>query len=413
MLGLVNQIVEARATMQTAGIGSTDAAWYWGGNESSKAGVPVNRKTALGVTAYYCAIKVISEAVGQLPINLIQRDGNNKNKINSPLWATVARQPNDEQTSVEFWEHMAAMACQRGVAYAEIAVDDRTGNVKLWPLPMDTVSRVTRGGKPFYEFRDPTSQVVYVWEPWRVFKLSAFALNGLEGLDIISAFQTSIGLAIATQEYGANFFGKGATPGVVLETPHPLKAEAKANIETTWQEKYGSMDGKSRVAVLQHGLTLKQFSLTNEQSQFLQSRNFNVLEFARMYRIPPHMLMDASQAKWANIEAYSTEFVVYTLGPWIRRIEQRLDMQLLTASEAETMHFKFNVNALLRGDTASRKDFYATMLDKGVMSIDQVRELEDWNPQPDGIGDVYYRPMNTNFVGPGAAEVSQPVTDAA
>ena len=408
-MGLISQI-EQRAASSTAGISSEEAAILLGGYPTTSAGVPVNAKSVQGITAYYCSIKVISESIAQLPLSLYRRNDKSREKIYSPIWQTVAEQPNTEQVASEFWEYMISMACRAGVAYAEIDVDERTGRVQLWPLPMNTVERKTVDGRVIYQFWNPVNGEQVLFAPWQILKISGFAINGLTGLNLIDAFRTTLGISLATQQYGADFFGRGQQPLVVLKTKEALKEQAKVNIETSWTEKYSGMNPKSRVAVLQHGLEVQTLSLTNEQAQFLESRQFQISEYARMLRIPPHMLMDMSQAKWANVEQHATEFVVYTLGPWLRRIEQRLKMQLLSVAESADHYWKFNVNALMRGDTATRGEWYTKMLNNGTFNNDEVREFEDMDPQPDGIGQTFRRPLNTGYAGGGTKE---PATDAA
>lgn len=397
--------IEKRATQQSQSIGTADGL-FWGG-EVNRAGVAVTDKTSMGLPALYCAIKVIAESIGQLPLNIYERgQSGERQKIYSNLWRTIAEQPNSEQTSSEFREFMAAVACMRGVAYAEIELDKRTGEVAgLWPLPPGCVTRDQKNGQPFYRFRNPVDGKEYIFATQQLLKLPGFCALGLEGLNIVDYFATTIGLGLAMQEHSANFFGRGAKPMIALETPHQLDKQAKANLETDWEQKFGGLEGKHRIAILHQGVKLKEFALTNEASQLIESRKFQVTDVARILRVPAHMLMDLERATFSNIEHQGTEFVTHTLNPWLVRWEQRLKMQLMSVAESRAQYFKFNVNALMRGDTAARKDFYGAMIDRGVFSPDDVLELEDRNPQPDGVGKVYRRDKNATFVGPGAQTV--------
>lgn len=401
--------IEKRASKLSQSMGTADGL-FWGGEYSQHtAGVAVNDKTIFGLPALYCAVKVIAESIGQLPIGLYQRgkDGT-KNKIYNSLWRLLAEQPNSEQTSVEFREHMAATACYKRAAYAEIEIDKRTGEViGLWPLPTSCVTEMVTNAGRFYKFRSPVDQREFIFESWRVLKLTGFSFTGLGAVDIVEYFAESLGLGLAMQRHSSNFFGKGAKPMVALETPNKLDTKAKDNLKSDWEKEFGGLDGKHRIAVLHQGMKLKEFALTNESSQLLESRQYQVIDVARLLRVPPHLLMDLTRATFSNIEHQGTEFVIHTLNPWLVRWEQRFKMQLMSTAEGVDHYFKFNVNALMRGDTAARQAFYTAMISAGVFSPDDVLELEDRNPQPDGIGKVYRRDKNASFVGPGAADVPQ------
>lgn len=397
--------IEKRASVMSQSMG-TATADIWSSPKNT-AGVTVNERTAFGLPALYCAVKVIAESMGQLPLNLYKRTKDGREKIYDRLWSVVAEQANTEQSAAEFFEFMTSVACLRGVAYAEIELDKRTGEVVgLWPLPPGAVTRAhTPSGAVFYKFRNPIDQIEYILPADSVLKLPGFCANGLEGLNIVDYFATTIGLGLAMQEHTANFFAHGAKPGVVLETPLALDPKIKENLERDWEQRHGGLSGKHRIAILHQGMKLKEFALTNEASQLLESRKFAVVDVCRLLRMPPHMVMDLEKATFSNIEHQSTQFVTHTMAPWGVRFEQRLKMQLMTTTQASDHYFKFNFNGFLRGDTTARKDLYREMIAGGVFCPDDVLELEDRNPQPNGIGKVYRRDMNARFVGPGASSI--------
>ena len=144
--------------------------------------------------------------------------------------------------------------------------------------------------------------------------------------------------------------------------------------------------------ILEEGMKYQNITIPPDQAQFLASRKFSVTEIARWFGIPPHFLADLDRATFSNIEHQTIEFVSYSLMPWLRRWENELDKKLLKEDEKDDCFFKFNVNALLRGDQKSRYEAYATALRMGWMNVNEVRDLEEMN-RIEG-GDKYFIEVN-------------------
>jgi len=200
--------------------------------------------------------------------------------------------------------------------------------------------------------------------------------------------KNAIGMAMATEEYGASFFANGANPGGVLE--HPGVVKDPKRVRESWNTVYQGSANAHRIAVLEEGMKFHQIGIPPEEAQFLQTRKFQINEIARIFRVPPHMVGDLEKSSFSNIEQQSLEFVKYTLDPWVVRWEQALQQSLLLPSEKPRYFVKFNVDGLLRGDYQSRMSGYATARQNGWMSANDIRELEDMNriPAEEG-GDLY------------------------
>ncbi len=188
--------------------------------------------------------------------------------------------------------------------------------------------------------------------------------------------KNAIGISLACEEYGASFFGNGASPSGVLEHPGVIKNPER--VREAWQKAYGGINNH-RTAILEEGMKYTPISIPNNDAQFLETRKFQIEEIARLYRVPLHMIGDLEHATFSNIEEQSLEFVKYTLDPWIVRWEQSLQKALLSESEKKDYFIRFNVDGLLRGDYASRMQGYATARQNGWMSANDIRELEDMN----------------------------------
>lgn len=199
--------------------------------------------------------------------------------------------------------------------------------------------------------------------------------------------KNAIGLAIATEEYGAKFFANGATPGGILEYPGTVKNPEA--VRESWTKGF-SRNNSHKVAVLEEGMKYTPISISPNEAQFLETRKFQIDEIARIFRVPPHMVGDLEKSSFSNIEQQSLEFVKYTLEPWIIRWEQSINRALLSESEKAAYFVKFNVDGLLRGDYQSRMNGYATARQNGWMSANDIRELENLDLIPPELGGDLY-----------------------
>jgi HK97 family phage portal protein len=221
-----------------------------------------------------------------------------------------------------------------------------------------------------------------------VLHIPGLGFNGLVGFSPIEMAKNAVGMAMATEEYGAKFFANGAQPQGVLEHPGTVKDPSK--LRETWQSTFGGSSNSNKIAVLEEGLKYVPIAISPEQAQFLETRKFQLNEIARIFRIPPHMIGDLEKSSFSNIEQQSLEFVKYTLDPWIIRWEQSLQRSLFTQQEKKQYFFKFSVDGLLRGDYKSRMEGFAIARQNGWMSTDDIREFEDMDKLPEGMGGDLY-----------------------
>jgi HK97 family phage portal protein len=211
-------------------------------------------------------------------------------------------------------------------------------------------------------------------------------------LSPVKQAKETLGLAMATEEHGARLFSNGAKPGGVLSTDQVLKDDSFDRIKASWDSAHSGVSNAHKVAILEGGLKWTQVGMSSEDSQFLETRNFQRSEIAGIYRVPPHMIGDLEHATFSNIEHLSLHFVANSLMPLLTRIEQRINFSLLSFKEQSKYYAKFTVNSLLRGDMASRAEFYTRMVQNGAMSPNEIRALEDMNPRTGG--DIYLTPLN-------------------
>ncbi len=393
-MNIFQGIFKARDKPKDA-LGGSRYSFFFG---STSAGKPVNEHTAMQMTAVYSCVRILSETLAGLPLHVYRYNGSGgkEKNLKHPLYKLLHDEPNTEMTSFAFRETLMSHLLLWGNAYAQIIRNARGEVIALYPLMPNkmTVDRDS-SGRLFYLYQRSAEVApslgkenqVYL-APSDVLHIPGLGFDGLVGYSPIAMAKNAVGLAIATEEFGAKFFANGAAPGGVLEHPGTIKDPQK--VKESWNAAYQGSANAHRVAVLEEGMKYQPIGISPEQAQFLETRKFQINEIARIFRVPPHMLADLEKSSFSNIEQQSLEFVKYTLDPWVVRWEQSMCRALLMESEKPTVFIKFNVDGLLRGDYVSRMSGYATARQNGWMSANDIRELENLDRIPPELGGNLY-----------------------
>ncbi len=393
-MGLINTALDQRAnTLKNPDPWLLDA--FVG--QPVHAGVAVNQESALTLSAFYGAVRIVAEDTASLPLKVFERlDPRGRQEAREhPAFELLHTAPNPEQTAMEFRELMQAYVLMRGNAFAEIVRDDRGQPLALWPI-LPTRVRIERqaDGRLVYDVSNPQGDSVRLDESlvWHWKGLSA---NGLTGLSIIDVARQTLGLGLATEQYAATWFGSGGQPPGILKHPGRLDDPGRKNLRESWRSTYTGLTNAHRMAILEEGMEYEQIGVNPEASQLLASRKFSVAEVARWFRLPLHKLAEMDRATFNNISAENLSYVQNTLRAWLVRIEQSAAAKLLSQTDRNRGLFVLhNLDALLRGDIATRFESYVKGRTWGWYSADDVRELEDLNPLPDKVGEVYLAPLN-------------------
>ena len=364
----------------------------------SNSGVEVDEETALKISAVYACVKVISETVASLPLNLLKEltNGDSEKAKQHPLYTILKDTPNSEMSSFTFREMQMTNLLLWGNAYSLIKRNKQGQIVELYPLKSKNmkVERDAVSNKIKYIYTN-NKGISTTYTPKQVLHIPAFTFDGVLGVSPITYAREAMGLALATEEFGARFFGNGARPGGVLEHPGTIKDPDK--LRDSWNKVYQGTANSHKVAVLEEGMKYHEIGMSPEDSQFLQTRSFQLTEICRIFRVPPHMIGDLSRSTFSNIEHQSIDFVVHTIRPWLVRWEQAIIRSLLNDEERTIYYPKFNVDGLMRGDFTTRMSGYAIARQNGWMSANEIRALEDMNKIPaDQGGDLYL--LNGNMI---------------
>ncbi len=354
---------------------------------SSKAGVSVNSETAIKVAAVFACVKILSETVACLPLPLYQRikDKGKDKAVNHNLYSILHDMPNQDTTAFDFWQMLMVNLLLTGDGFAVIKRDGDGFIKELRNVPSGkvTIYKNTVSDEKYYVITDNGKQ--YKYYPENIFHVRGMRYTSADAsLNPILIAREALGLAIATEEYGSKYFSQGANPGGIIEYDGALSDTAFERFKQSFNEKYSGIGNSSKVLFLESGAKYTKIGNAPEESQFLETRKFQIIEIARFFNVPPHMIMDLERATFSNIEQQSINFVQYSLNPWLVRIEQTIFKDLLNTGERKTYFAKFNVNGLLRGDSTARKEFYQAMIQNGVYSPNKVLELEDENTYEGG-----------------------------
>jgi HK97 family phage portal protein len=371
---------------------------WWGLGRQSAAGVNVTPDRAMQIVGVYACIRILSESVAMLPLHLYRTQKKQGRRISQiaddiPLYGVLHDQPNRYQTSFEFREMMTGHVALRGNAYAKIIPAPANPVAELIPLHPDRVMPFKHNDNIVYRYQPENGETEYLLSQ-EVFHLRGLSSDGLVGIDPISQAREALGVAVASEEFGARFFGNNTVIGGTLEHPAELSDKAYKRLVEEFERRHmGSMNAH-RPAILEEGMKWSALGIEPEKAQFLETRKFQITEIARMFRIPPHMLADLERATFSNIEQQSMDFVVNTLMPWLIRWEQAIQRCLMTSSARRNLYPKFKVQGLLRGDTKTRYESYQMAAGGQApwMTRNEIRIMEDLNPL-DGL-DEMMQPLN-------------------
>lgn len=355
----------------------------------------VNSENINGIPAAIACIRVIAETVATLPLHLYKEDsnGNKQHLSNHPVAQVLLRKPNNYMTCVQFIEAMMYQVLVHGNAYAQIRYK-RNGKIHdlypLYPQYMQvTLDEQNEELRYLYRGKIALTQK-------EVLHIRGLSGNGITGISPLEAARNVLELGMNLDEQASAFFKNGAMPGGVLEHPGRLSEDAARNLRESWTNAYTGSRNAFKTAILEEGISYKPLMFNSRDSQLLESRQFQLTEIARIYRVPPHMIQDLSRATFSNIEAQSIDFVRHTIRPWLVRLESTLNQVFFSASTDTYVEFK--ADAILRGDTNTRYSAYSIGLQNGFLSVNEVRRLENLNTLDNDSGDVFYRPLNMQIV---------------
>lgn len=378
----------------------TDDFWYTRIGRKTASGERVDETTAYGYSAVWACTRILSATGGMLPLNLIRRQGKRQEiQHGHRLQRILHFAPNAEQGSMMFRSHGIAHQVNAGNFFAEIERRDNEV-AALHPIhPLRVTPLRDQSDRLFYRVKN-SAGLPTDFDAKDIFHVpSPMSEDGIVGKGVVTCARESIGFGLVTERQGAAYFRNSARPTVVIKGGKFSDAEARKDYRRQWMEIHSGADNNGLPALLPEGADVSFLSFSQEDSQFLQTRQHNTEEVARWYGVPPHMIGHLLRSTFNNIETQSIEFVTYSLISWLKLWEEEIWKKLLTDQEKDAGYFaKHNVNGLLRGDSKARAEFYKSLASIGVLSINDILELEDANPC--NGGDVRFIPLNVAVLEP-------------
>lgn len=367
---------------------------------SNSSGIYINEQTALQISAVWACVRVIAESIAMLPADIIEKSKGRREVLgNDHILSWLLNTTPDGEIGAFYWrEALVAHALLWPGGYAEIERDMTGRPAALHLLTPDRVRAVrNESGELVYKIKTDDKGEAEL--PARnVFHLRGPSWNGTDAYSVVNLARQSLGLSAGMETFGASFFGNGAQLGTTYTTEQKLSTEQLGELRKKIEELHGSARNAFRPAILHSGLKVGETTMPLRESQFLEGRRFQVLEVARWFRVPPHLLGELERATHSNVEQEQLAFVTHTLLPWALRFEAEANLKLFGRNQQGRQTVKLNFGMLLRGDLKSRYEAYKIAREGGWYNADEIREFEDRNPLPDGQGQPYLVPTNMSLI---------------
>lgn len=352
--------------------------------EDTQAGELVTHETAMSLPAVWACVRILSETISSMPLHLYRRleTGDRVKAAGHPAYRLFKHAPNSFQTPLEFREFLTACVALRGNGYAFIERQDGEV-VGVWPLRPERVTVETDGRRILYRYADEAGKSLSYGQD-EILHLKGLTSDGLIGRSPVSTLRETVGTVQGLERYTAKFFKNSARPSGVLTHVQHLSQDQFDRLREQFDRAYSGAGNRGKTIILEDGMTWQTVGLTNEDAELLTTRKFALEDILRCFRIPPHIAGHLDKMSYNNIEQLGSEFLNLTLTPWLRRIEERLDLQILTQAEREAgLYFEHESGGLLRGSTESRFGAYKVALDAGFMTVDEIRRKENLPALPE------------------------------
>ena len=397
-------------------------------------GIRVSEMTALQVGTVFAAVNIISDGVSSLPLHVYQRAkiaGRASKSVayDSPLYKIINQEPNPEMTSAVWLKVFMIHCLLWGNGYSEIQRNQSGQIIGVWPRnpartrpirilkPLMFEGDLLPPGTLLYETSDQlmdSSSYVVDQNPEmmnvgtkrlvlsdNMLHVPGLSLDGRLGQSTVWLARQAFGLALATEKYGAKFFGNGARPAGILTLPSKLEDKAIDTLRRSWAEAHGG-ENQFKVAVLEQGVKYEKIAATPEEGQMLETRRYEREEICAIFGVPAHMVCAQEKGGKSNVEQSSIEFVLYCLHPWLNRFEQEFGRKLFSdmGRSAGKYFAKFDTRKLMYPDAAARSTFYSQGKQWGFLNTNMILELEDMNPVEDPkVGETFWQPINMQDAG--------------
>ena len=346
----------------------------------TSSGEPVSLTRAVGLSAVWACVSLISGSIASMPLVLYRREPEGREKATEhPLFDVLRLRPNPVIPVVAFYEALVTSLLLRGNAYALITKDDDSRVRALWNLNPDRVSvEILKTGRLRYRVTTPSGQTT-VPEGGMLHIVGPMSDDGYQGRSVISTFRETLGLGMATERYASEFYANAATPKGILSSPKVLGDAARTRLKDSLAATHVGPGARHKTIVLEEGMSWTALGVSHEDSQFIETRRFTIEEIARIFGVPAAMVGGEATGSmtYSNVESRSLDYLKYTLGPWLARIESAINFACISPLERRQLYVEFLPDALLSTDVKSRYEAYTLGVAGGWLTLDEIRQREN------------------------------------
>ena len=343
---------------------------------------PATIDNALQISAVWACASVIANTIGTLPLLVYENGANGMRAIarESSLWALLHTSPNARMTSAEFWTALILNLALRNNAYARIERGPNGEAYALWPMAADQVEVQIVEGRAVYLYRIGNDVAVLAAE--NVLHIKGMG-NGTIGLSRLDYMRATTGEVANSQAAANKLFSASGKPTGVLMVDNVLNADQRTAIRNNFAEM--ASGSTSRLFLLEANMKYQQLSLSPEDMELLSTRQFGIEEVARWFGVPPVMIGHSNVTTWGSgIEQIVEGFYKFTVRPILVGVEQAVAKRVLTAGQRARYTVEFNFDGLLRVNIKDRAEVYSKLLQNGVFTRNEARQLENMPPIPGG-----------------------------
>ena len=380
--------VEAVAGQYQGGGDFLRGSW----NVRTIAGESVTPDSAMGLSTYWACLRNISEDIAKLPFIVYRRLARGKERDTMlPAYRLMHDQPNRNMAAFTLRERMTALALGWGYAVAEIERGMDGSPVAVHPIHSSRIRPLyDANGTRFWRVQNNPGVSPSTYD---IADTDALVIEGFEGRSILANSKEGVALGLAAQAFGAAYYGNGMGLSVAIMHPGKLSQTAHANMRKSWADMHQGPRKAHTPFIGEEGVKIEKMSVPADEAQFLETREFQVEDVCRWFRMPPNKVGHYKRAQgWSTLESTNTDYVTDTLMPWTEKWELECDRKLFFEAQRSTYFCEHLFTGLLRGDSGARVSFYAGLFNIGVLSQNDIRELENMNPIEGG--DTYYVPLN-------------------
>lgn len=360
-----------------------DAAGYRASQVGRETGQSVNSETAMQLSVVFACVKLIAETVATLPLIVYQRKPKGRVVASGHnLYGLLHDSPNADQTAVEFWEEAVANIALRGRCFVHAPRDVVGDVIELRVLDYERMGtpRILTNGTRVFPYNHPTRGLVEYTdrEVWQQ--------KGFGGLSVIQYGARSMGAALATEKAGSKLYSNDMRPVAVVTRDEILNRTQRAQVKEAIQDGMMSSIEGGPLRLIEGGMKYQQLSLSAEDAQLLETRQFSVEDLCRWFGMNPAMIgHGTSVSNWGTgREQINLAFLQYVLRAYTKRLEQGITKWLIKPEERRKIYAEFSVEGLLRADSAGRAAFYSTMVQNGLMTRNEIRDLENLDAMDGG-----------------------------